>query len=80
MGFQSIGVAGAVLALTLNDLPFYVIVSYGLWREGLLGIRQDLRATVALAILLTILLGARWLLGWGLPLDALTTGTPFMAQ
>lgn len=71
LGFSLMGVAGAVIAVALNDLVFYLIVNYGLWREGLSGVMQDIQATVLLFGLLTLMLTGRFFLGYGFPVDGL---------
>jgi O-antigen/teichoic acid export membrane protein len=69
LAFSAKGVLGAVIVVALNDLPFYLVVSYGLWREKLATVTQDLLATLMLLGLLVAVLGARYMLGWGFPLD-----------
>jgi O-antigen/teichoic acid export membrane protein len=69
LAFSVYGVLGAVIVIALNDLPFYLVVSYGLWRENLATVKQDLLATGMLLGLLTLVLGVRYSLGWGLPID-----------
>jgi O-antigen/teichoic acid export membrane protein len=69
LAFSIYGVLGAVIVIALNDFPFYLVVSYGLWRENLATVKQDLLATGMLLGLLTVVLGVRYSLGWGLPID-----------
>jgi O-antigen/teichoic acid export membrane protein len=69
LAFSVYGVLGAVIVIALNDFPFYLVVSYGLWRENLATVKQDLLATGMLLGLLTVVLGVRYSLGWGLPID-----------
>jgi O-antigen/teichoic acid export membrane protein len=45
LAFAFYGVRGAVIAVALNDLPAYALISRGLRREGISGFAQDLRAT-----------------------------------
>jgi len=71
LGFSLMGVAGAIIAVALNDLCYYVIVNYGLWREGLDGLMQDVKATMLLVALLTVTLSGRFVLGFGLPINGL---------
>jgi O-antigen/teichoic acid export membrane protein len=71
VGFQFFGVLGAVIGVALNDLCFYVVINYGLWKEGLSGLMQDLQATILLAIALTVVLTLRYQLGFGLPIDSM---------
>jgi O-antigen/teichoic acid export membrane protein len=69
MGFSIAGLLGAIIAVALNDLGFYAVISYGLWREGLNCLVQDLQATVLLFGLLAAVLITRYCLGFGLPID-----------
>jgi O-antigen/teichoic acid export membrane protein len=68
-GSQGYGLQGAVIVIALNDIPFYGAIVYGLWREGLTSIVQDIKATALFVALLTVLLSVRYILGFGLPLD-----------
>lgn len=67
LGFSMMGVFGAVLVVAFNDLPVYAADNYGLWREGLTGIGQDIKATLLLIGLIACILMSRYLLGFGLP-------------
>ncbi len=67
--FNQLQILGAVIAVAFNDLPFYLPVSFGLWREKLNCIGQDLIATLFLAGIITIVLLIRYHLGFGFPLD-----------
>jgi O-antigen/teichoic acid export membrane protein len=71
VGFSTAGLLGAIIAVALNDLGFYAAISYGLCREGVNCLVQDLQATVLLLALITSVLAARYLLGFGLPIDLL---------
>ena len=71
VGFSTAGLLGAIVAVALNDLGFYAAISYGLWREGVNCLVQDFQATVLLLMLITSVLAARYLLGFGLPIDLL---------
>ena len=48
VGYFWLGVPGAVIVVAGNDLPLYLVVSCGLWREKLNAIAQDIRATLLL--------------------------------
>jgi O-antigen/teichoic acid export membrane protein len=61
------GVFGAVLAVAINDLPMYVYVNYGLRKEKLSLIKQDMWATLLLLSATFLLLLFRALVGIGLP-------------
>jgi O-antigen/teichoic acid export membrane protein len=69
LGFSWMGIVGAVTVVALNDLPLYGIVAYGLWREGLTSIKQDVIATVIFFIFLTCMLAIRVSFGFGLPIN-----------
>lgn len=71
IGFSVAGLVGAVVAVALNDLCFYAAISYGLCREKVNCLMQDFQATALLLILITSVLAARHLLGFGLPIDLL---------
>ena len=71
VAFSIAGLPGAIVAVALNDLGFYTAISYGLWREGVNCLGQDLQATVLLLALITSVLAARYFLGLGLPIDLL---------
>lgn len=71
LGFHYFRELGAVIAVALNDLVYYFAINYGLWREGLSGLRQDLLMTVLLLGLLALVLVGRYSLGFGFPIDAL---------
>jgi len=71
LGFYLMGLAGAVIVVALNDLPFYGAVTYGLWREELSVVLQDINATALFLGLLTVVLVGRVILGFGLPINGL---------
>jgi O-antigen/teichoic acid export membrane protein len=66
-GFRSFGIFGVLIVIALNDLPTYVAVTYGLWREKLLCLRQDLQATSVFLGLVVLMLVTRYLVGIELP-------------
>lgn len=71
LGFSLLGNLGAIIAIAFNDLPLYGAISYGLWREKLTAIVQDITATLLLVVLITLFLTARYILGFGLPIDGI---------
>jgi O-antigen/teichoic acid export membrane protein len=71
LGFSQFQMLGAVIVVAFNDLPFYLPISFGLWREKLNCLGQDLIATLFLAGLITGVLFIRYHLGWGWPLNEL---------
>lgn len=71
LGFKAMGPLGAVLIIAFNDLPFYITVSYGLWREGFSGLMQDFLNTALLVGTVLLVLFLRFQLGFGFPLSQL---------
>lgn len=71
IGYSLMEVPGAIVAVALNDILYYVAINYGLWRERLSGLRQDILATGLLVTLLTVVLTGRFVLGFGFPIDGL---------
>lgn len=68
-GSQGHGLLGVIIVVALNDIPFYAAIAYGLWREGLSSIVQDLQTTVLFLALLTVVMLGRVALGLGLPIS-----------
>ena len=71
LGFSLMGIFGAVIGIAFNDLPGYVVFSYGLWREGLTSIVQDIQITMLLLGLIAIFSLSRYLLGFGLSINGI---------
>lgn len=71
LGFRVGGLPGAILAISVSDLPTYLVNVYGLRQEKLSCIRQDLIFTVFFVLILAFCLGARYWLGFGHPLQRL---------
>lgn len=76
IGFSWFGIVGAVIGVALNDLLYYIVVCYGLKREGFGCISQDLKATGLLFGLVVLALGLRNLMGLGLPIDGWPLALP----
>jgi hypothetical protein len=53
LGYHFFGMVGAVIAVAASDLPVYVINSVGMAREGLSVLRQDLKVTLLLALIIS---------------------------
>jgi O-antigen/teichoic acid export membrane protein len=70
LGNQIMGALGAVIAISISNIPPYLIITYGLWREQLSCIRQDIWTTGLFLLLLSLTLAARYAAGYGLPIDA----------
>jgi O-antigen/teichoic acid export membrane protein len=64
------GNLGAVVAIALNDIPIYAAVNFGLYREEISGLKQDLIATIILCVVLFVVLWGRYRIGFGLPLSS----------
>jgi len=77
IGFHLLGLPGAIIVVALNDLPFYGAIAYGLGREGLDCVIQDIQATVVFILLLTMVLMGRSLLGFGFPLETMPINMTF---
>jgi O-antigen/teichoic acid export membrane protein len=75
-GYRLFQLPGAIVGVALNDLFYYCVIRYGLWREGLGKLRQDILATALLAVLIGGLLLSRVAWGLGTPLDVLWGATP----
>ena len=71
LGYRLAGVAGAVIVVGLNDLPYYGQIVFGLHREGLNSMAQDLKATALLLAILLLTLAARYAMGWGFPIHGM---------
>ena len=71
LGFAHFGVVGVILILALNDLPLYAAIAYGLWREQLTSVQQDIGTTALFLSLVAGILILRYSLGFGLPIDRL---------
>jgi O-antigen/teichoic acid export membrane protein len=71
LGFVAMGPLGAVIAIALNDIPFYIAISYGLWREGFSSFTQDIKSTGFLLVCVGLGVWIRYQLGLGLPIDGL---------
>ncbi|EGJ30901.1 MULTISPECIES: oligosaccharide flippase family protein [Moorena] len=65
------GALGAVVVIAFNDILPYLVITYGLCREGLSFIKQDLWATALLLTLLMWVIWARYMLGFGYPISGL---------
>jgi O-antigen/teichoic acid export membrane protein len=70
LAFSGLGILGAIVVVAFNDIPSYIVVNYGLWQEGLSGLKQDLWATFILLGIIFILGGIRYSLGGGLSIDS----------
>lgn len=69
LGYHFLKVPGIILAVALNDIFPYFVFSYGLIKEHLSPIKQDILSTLGLMLLIIILLMIRVVLGLGFPVD-----------
>jgi O-antigen/teichoic acid export membrane protein len=72
IGFSTMGVLGAVIAVALNDLFYYMIVNYGLYREGIGCLRQDALMTALLFLGIAVVSAIRISLGIPFPVMGAT--------
>jgi O-antigen/teichoic acid export membrane protein len=66
-GFHFYGMAGAVVAVAISDVPVYFVLLYASYREKIGMFFQDLWMTLAFAAGLLGALTLRWSLGFGNP-------------
>ena len=71
LGFSWFQELGAIIVIALNDIPSYTATGFGLWREGLNCIVQDILATLLLLTLIAVMVLLRSTLGFGLPIEIL---------
>jgi O-antigen/teichoic acid export membrane protein len=71
LGFYWFGLLGFVVAVAINDLGLYALVVYGLWKEKLSFSKQDLSCTLILLMTIAVILGIRYGLGFGFPVENL---------
>jgi O-antigen/teichoic acid export membrane protein len=71
IGYHFMGNLGAVIAVAVGDIPTYLVITYGLWKEGLSCFWQDMKLTALFLSVLAILLVCRYHFGGGLPIDKL---------
>jgi O-antigen/teichoic acid export membrane protein len=72
LGFHSpLHEVGAVLAVAVSNVPIWVVVMYGLWREKLLAIWQDLSMTALFLGIMSLVIAIRLSLGYGSPFGGL---------
>jgi O-antigen/teichoic acid export membrane protein len=67
LGNHFFGIAGAVTAVPLSNVPFYGAIAYGLRQEKLDCFDQDGYATGLLLLICALLIGVRYAIGMPLP-------------
>lgn len=65
--FRLAGEYGAVISIALNDIPSYIVINFGLKKERLSLIKQDIFMTLLFVITIVVSLGIRSILGLGFP-------------
>jgi O-antigen/teichoic acid export membrane protein len=71
LAFYRFGTVGAIIVIALSDMPLYIVNLYGLAREQLSCITQDIQSTAFFIAVLALLLILRNSLGFGLPIQAI---------
>ncbi|MBD2605307.1 oligosaccharide flippase family protein [Scytonema hofmannii FACHB-248] len=71
LAFYRFGTVGAIIVIALSDMPLYIVNLYGLRREQLSCITQDIQSTAFFIGVLALLLILRNSLGFGLPIQAI---------
>ncbi|MCC3405014.1 MAG: oligosaccharide flippase family protein [Microcoleus sp. PH2017_10_PVI_O_A] len=72
VGYHFMGNLGAVIAVAVGDIPTYLVVTYGLRKEGLTCFWEDMKLTAMFLGTLAIILLVRKSLGGGLPIDRIS--------
>ncbi|WOD39161.1 oligosaccharide flippase family protein [Nodosilinea sp. E11] len=72
IGFRFFQVPGAIFAVALNDLFYYLVITYGLIKEKFNSIPQDIFFTVVLLTIVTLLIMIRSFFGLGMPIQLLS--------
>jgi O-antigen/teichoic acid export membrane protein len=71
LSFTMQGTLGVIIVIALSDFPLYLANLYGLWREKLFCLAQDIQATALFIGMLTLLILVRTHIGLGTPLQIL---------
>ncbi len=71
LGYVYMGVFGVILAIAFNDLPSYIVINYGLWREKFSSFKQDFLATLLMVGAVGLVAAARYMLGFGFSLSGI---------
>jgi O-antigen/teichoic acid export membrane protein len=71
IGFKLGGIFGVIVIIAANDLPGYIVINYGLWKESLSCFKQDFKASLILILIIVIIITLRYWQGEGLPIDHL---------
>lgn len=71
LGILKLGNVGVIAIIAFNDLPLYLAVNYGLEKEKLGFVIQDLKLTLLLLLLLILFLTLRIIMNLGLPIQSI---------
>jgi O-antigen/teichoic acid export membrane protein len=71
LGHAQFGLVGAITVIAFSDFPLYLVNLYGLYREKLFCLRQDLQMTLFFMATLALFLAIRQAIGFGLPLQTI---------
>jgi O-antigen/teichoic acid export membrane protein len=74
LAYYNFGELGAIIVIAFSDLPLYLVNLYGLWREKLTCLAQDIQTTAFFIGVLGLFLIIRNSLGFGLPIQTLLGG------
>ena len=61
------GELGVIICIAFNDILSYIVVNYGLWKEKLSQLKQDLYSTLVFFLATAVFLIIRLILGLGIP-------------
>ncbi|MEZ2235823.1 oligosaccharide flippase family protein [Microcoleus sp.] len=70
-GYHFLGYLGAVIAVAVGDIPTYLVITYGLWKEKLFCLGEDVKLTALFLGVLATILFCRYHFGGGSPIDHL---------
>lgn len=71
LAFYRFGNIGAIIAIAIGDFPLYIVNLWGLKKEKLSCISQDIQGTIFFVGILALFLFIRYSLGFGLPIQAI---------
>jgi len=75
LAFSWWGTLGAISAIALSDLPGYLVIQRGMFKERLFFYRQDILTSCFFVGLAALFLGSRYLAGFVTPFDLLLAGS-----
>jgi O-antigen/teichoic acid export membrane protein len=72
LGYYLKGNLGAIIAVALGDVATYAVITWGLKKEKLSCLWEDIQLTAMFLGVVTMILACRYAAGWGLPVDRLS--------